>query len=152
MAKSRRARRGQPAGSGPALAVAEAVAGHTVGGGVRAGASAPSRSATAVNVQAASADARAKLRRTIQRGSRQDGRVTAVNIHRPDFDDSRDEPGFRARRARVGHQTSTGADIVLQPDSGKLGAYERLPEGGERRFWFRRGDEVGYFEGETPPG
>jgi uncharacterized cupin superfamily protein len=159
--------------------------------------------------------------------------VTAANIHRPDFDDSRDEPGFRARRARIGHQAGTrrigaslweidpgeaaypyhahlgeeelvfvldgrpalrtpdgwrdvepgevlrfapgdegahqlvnrsdavvrflaistqdGPDIVLQPDSGKLGAYERLPEGGGRRFWFRGDDEVGYFEGETPP-
>ena len=43
-------------------------------------------------------------------------------------------------------------DIVLQPDSGKIGAFERRPEGGGLRVWFRREDAVEYYEGESPPG
>jgi uncharacterized cupin superfamily protein len=43
-------------------------------------------------------------------------------------------------------------DVVLQPDSGKIGAFERRPDGGGLRLWFRREDEVGYYEGESPPG
>jgi uncharacterized cupin superfamily protein len=42
-------------------------------------------------------------------------------------------------------------DVVLQLDSGKLGAFERRPEGGGLRHWFRREDEVDYYEGESPP-
>jgi uncharacterized cupin superfamily protein len=42
-------------------------------------------------------------------------------------------------------------DVVLQLDSGKVGAFERLPAGGGLRLWFRREDEVGYYEGESPP-
>ena len=48
--------------------------------------------------------------------------------------------------------TTGEPDVVLQPDSGKIGAFERRPEGGGLRAWFRRGDEVGYYEGESPPG
>jgi uncharacterized cupin superfamily protein len=49
--------------------------------------------------------------------------------------------------------SSTGEpDVVLQPDSGKIGAFERRAEGGGLRVWFRREDEVGYYEGESPPG
>ena len=47
--------------------------------------------------------------------------------------------------------TNGDPDIVVQPDSGKVGAFERLPEGGGLRVWFRREDEVGYYEGESPP-
>jgi uncharacterized cupin superfamily protein len=43
-------------------------------------------------------------------------------------------------------------DIVIYPDAGKLGAFERLPEGGGLRKTFRIADEVDYFEGEQPPG
>jgi uncharacterized cupin superfamily protein len=43
-------------------------------------------------------------------------------------------------------------DVVLQPDSGKIGAFERRPDGGGLRVWFRREDEAGYYEGESPPG
>jgi uncharacterized cupin superfamily protein len=43
-------------------------------------------------------------------------------------------------------------DVVLQPDSGKLGAFERRADGGGLRVWFRREDEVEYYEGESPPG
>jgi uncharacterized cupin superfamily protein len=42
-------------------------------------------------------------------------------------------------------------DVVLQLDSGKVGAFERLPAGGGLRLWFRRADEVDYYDGETPP-
>jgi uncharacterized cupin superfamily protein len=42
-------------------------------------------------------------------------------------------------------------DVVIQPDSGKIGAFERRPEGGGLRVWFRREDEVEYYEGESPP-
>ena len=156
-----------------------------------------------------------------------------VNIHRPEFDDIREQPGFNAKRARLGRQAgaqrlglsfwevepgeaaypyhvhlteeeivvvlegrpsmrtadgwieleegdvlsflageagahqlvnrsdavvrflaiSTGGapDIVIQPDSGKVGAFERRPDGGGMRLWFREGDAVGYYEGEAPP-
>src|SRR5215213_1648438 len=43
-------------------------------------------------------------------------------------------------------------DVVLQPDSGKLGAFERRPDGTGLRVWFRREDEVDYYEGESAPG
>jgi uncharacterized cupin superfamily protein len=47
--------------------------------------------------------------------------------------------------------TSGEPDIVIRPDSGTLGAYERLPDGGGLREVFRRDDAVDYFEGEKPP-
>ena len=31
------------------------------------------------------------------------------------------------------------------------GAFERLPAGGGLRLWFRREDEVDYYDGESPP-
>lgn len=43
-------------------------------------------------------------------------------------------------------------DVVVQLDSGKIGAFERRPDGGGLRVWFRREDEVEYYEGESPPG
>jgi uncharacterized cupin superfamily protein len=43
-------------------------------------------------------------------------------------------------------------DVVLQLDSGKVGAFERLPAGGGLRLWFRREDQVDYYDGESPPG
>jgi uncharacterized cupin superfamily protein len=42
-------------------------------------------------------------------------------------------------------------DVVIQPDSGKLGAFERRPDGGGLREWYRRADRVGYYDGEEPP-
>jgi uncharacterized cupin superfamily protein len=42
-------------------------------------------------------------------------------------------------------------DIVIYPDSGKLGAFERLPEGGGLRAMFRMEDTVDYHDGELPP-
>jgi hypothetical protein len=47
--------------------------------------------------------------------------------------------------------TSGAPDVVLQPDSGKIGVFERLPDGGGMRKWFREEDEVDYYEGERPP-
>jgi uncharacterized cupin superfamily protein len=47
--------------------------------------------------------------------------------------------------------TSGEPDVLIQPDSGKLGAYERLPEGGGLRAWFRASDAIDYYEGEEPP-
>jgi uncharacterized cupin superfamily protein len=45
--------------------------------------------------------------------------------------------------------TSGVPDVVLYPDSGKLGAAERRP-GGLHQF-FRQTDAVDYYEGERPP-
>ncbi len=42
-------------------------------------------------------------------------------------------------------------DIIVYPDADKIGVGERLPKGGGLRAFFRRGDRVGYFEGESPP-
>ena len=42
-------------------------------------------------------------------------------------------------------------DIVIYPDSGKLGAFERRPEGGGLYKLFRLADEVDYWDGEEPP-
>ena len=48
--------------------------------------------------------------------------------------------------------TSGMPDVVLYPDSGKLGAFERLPAGGGIFELFRRSDAVDYLDGERPPG
>jgi uncharacterized cupin superfamily protein len=42
-------------------------------------------------------------------------------------------------------------DVVVYPDADKIGVGERLPKGGGLRAFFRRGDSVDYFEGESPP-
>jgi uncharacterized cupin superfamily protein len=47
--------------------------------------------------------------------------------------------------------TQPGPDIVMYPDSGKLGAYERRPDGSGLRRMFRLEDAVDYHDGETPP-
>ncbi len=47
--------------------------------------------------------------------------------------------------------TSGDPDIVIYPDSGKLGAFERLPQGGGLRAMFRLADTVDYHDGEQPP-
>ena len=47
--------------------------------------------------------------------------------------------------------TSGEPDIVIRPDSGTLGAYERLPNGSGLRAVFRMGDNVDYYDGEQPP-
>lgn len=48
--------------------------------------------------------------------------------------------------------TNGDPDLVVYSDSGKLGAYERLPDGGGLRALFRLSDTVDYWEGELPPG
>lgn len=47
--------------------------------------------------------------------------------------------------------TSGDPDIVIYPDSGKIGAFERLPQGGGLYALFPASDSVDYFEGEKPP-
>jgi uncharacterized cupin superfamily protein len=47
--------------------------------------------------------------------------------------------------------TSAEPDVVMYPDSGKLGAFERLPDGSGLRAMFRLGDTVDYHDGERPP-
>jgi uncharacterized cupin superfamily protein len=47
--------------------------------------------------------------------------------------------------------TNGEPDIVLQPDSGKIGAFERLPAGGGLRVWFRAEDARDYLDGEEAP-
>jgi uncharacterized cupin superfamily protein len=41
-------------------------------------------------------------------------------------------------------------DVVVYPDSDKIGIGERLPRGGGLRAFFRRGNGVDYFDGEHP--
>lgn len=45
--------------------------------------------------------------------------------------------------------TNGEPDIVVYPDSGKLGAAERLPGGGGLREYFRIADAVDYYVGES---
>jgi uncharacterized cupin superfamily protein len=47
--------------------------------------------------------------------------------------------------------TNGEPDILLYPDSGKVGAAERRPDGGGLRLFFRREDAVDYLEGEPSP-
>jgi uncharacterized cupin superfamily protein len=47
--------------------------------------------------------------------------------------------------------TSGEPDVVMYPDSGKLGAFERRPDGGGVRAMFRVADTVDYHDGERPP-
>jgi uncharacterized cupin superfamily protein len=47
--------------------------------------------------------------------------------------------------------TSGEPDIVIYPDSGKLGANERRADGGGLRAMFRMSDTVDYHDGEQPP-
>lgn len=42
-------------------------------------------------------------------------------------------------------------DIVIYPDSGKLGAFERLAQGGGLYALFHMDDSVPYYEDEQPP-
>jgi uncharacterized cupin superfamily protein len=43
-------------------------------------------------------------------------------------------------------------DVVVYPDSGKVGVGERLPRGGGLRAFFPSAAGVGYWHGEPPPG
>jgi uncharacterized cupin superfamily protein len=42
-------------------------------------------------------------------------------------------------------------DVVMYPDSGKLGAFERRPDGSGLYALFRVADEVDYYDGVQPP-
>jgi uncharacterized cupin superfamily protein len=39
-------------------------------------------------------------------------------------------------------------DVIVYPDSDKIGIGERLPQGGGLRAFFKHSDRVGYFDGE----
>jgi uncharacterized cupin superfamily protein len=45
--------------------------------------------------------------------------------------------------------SSGRADVVVYPDSDKIGFGERLPRGGGMRAFFHRDDTVDYFDGES---
>jgi uncharacterized cupin superfamily protein len=47
--------------------------------------------------------------------------------------------------------TSGAPDIVIRPDSGTIGVFERRPDGGGLYSHFRTDDAIDYFEGERPP-
>ncbi|HEX3512239.1 MAG TPA: cupin domain-containing protein [Solirubrobacteraceae bacterium] len=47
--------------------------------------------------------------------------------------------------------TQGDPDLVVYPDSGKLGAFERLPAGGGINALYRIADAVDYYDGEQPP-
>jgi uncharacterized cupin superfamily protein len=42
-------------------------------------------------------------------------------------------------------------EVVVQVDANKIGAFERRPDGGGIREWYRRGEAVPYFEDVPPP-
>jgi uncharacterized cupin superfamily protein len=47
--------------------------------------------------------------------------------------------------------SSGQTDVVVYPDSNKLGFGERLPRGGGLRAFFHLPDQVDYWDGEPPP-
>jgi uncharacterized cupin superfamily protein len=47
--------------------------------------------------------------------------------------------------------TNGEPEIVVYPDSGKVGVVERLPRGGGLRAFFRSPDAVDYLDGESAP-
>ena len=47
--------------------------------------------------------------------------------------------------------TNGEPDIVVQPDSGKVGPAERRPDGSGLWAWFRMDDRADYWDGEEPP-
>jgi uncharacterized cupin superfamily protein len=53
--------------------------------------------------------------------------------------------------ARVLSVSTQRPDIVVYPDSAKVGAFERVPEGGGLHKLFKLENDVDYWEGETPP-
>jgi uncharacterized cupin superfamily protein len=42
-------------------------------------------------------------------------------------------------------------DVVVQPDAGKVGAFERRPDGSGINLWFREGDAAAYWDGVEAP-
>ena len=57
-----------------------------------------------------------------------------------------------ASTARFLAISTTGMpEVVVQVDAGKLGAFERRADGGGIREWYRRADQVPYFEDVPPP-
>lgn len=54
-------------------------------------------------------------------------------------------------RTRFLAMSTQQPDIVVYPDSNKVGAFERRPEGGGVHKTFRMDDAVNYFDGEQAP-
>jgi hypothetical protein len=89
-----------------------------------------------------------------------------VDIEKANFDEPREQDGFRAQRARISRQAGAerlgvslwesppgqAPEVVPQLDSGKIGGFERRPDGGGLRVWSRTENEVEYYEGESAPG
>jgi hypothetical protein len=63
------------------------------------------------------------------------------NSYDPDYDEVREDPGFRARRARVGY--------ALRSERLGLSVWELPP--GEAAYPYRLDDDVPYNEGLEPP-
>ena len=61
------------------------------------------------------------------------------------------QPQEQGSRALLAFSTNGEPDIVLYSDSGKLGAFERLPPGEGLRAMFRLSDTVEYHDCEQPP-
>jgi uncharacterized cupin superfamily protein len=47
--------------------------------------------------------------------------------------------------------TSGEPDVVVYPDSGKVSAADRRPDGSRLKLYFRERDAVDYWDGEKPP-
>ena len=76
-----------------------------------------------------------------------------ANVFRPEFEEgvhqilnASEEPVVFLSVSSSGHP-----DVVVYPDSNKLGVGERLPRGGGLRAFFDMSDQVGYWHGEQPP-
>ena len=81
-----------------------------------------------------------------------------VNIERPDFDEPREQDGFRAQRARISRQPgaerlglSLCAHQIVNRTDETLRFLAFSPNGG-LRVWFRQEDEAEYYDGESAPG
>jgi hypothetical protein len=60
--------------------------------------------------------------------------------------------GTRETVRFLAFSTNGEPDIVIHPDSGKVGASQRLPDGGGLRAIFRQDSAADYYDGEQPPG
>ena len=66
-------------------------------------------------------------------------------------DQTTDLPVFEHALQWLEEKEGYQPDVVIQPDSGKIGAFERPPAGGGLRVWFRAEDAREYLDGEQPP-
>jgi uncharacterized cupin superfamily protein len=75
----------------------------------------------------------------------EEGEVVAFPVGEPGAHQIENRTGDTVRFLSFSNQQP---DIVVYADSGKLGAFERRPEGGGLYKIFRSGDAVDYWEGE----